>query len=544
MPFGLAGAPSTFERVMQNTFMKELDEYVVVYLGDVLVYSKTKEVHYDHLRVVLQRMRDARLFVGLSKCELVTQKVQYLGFVIEPGGVGPDPEKVQAVQQWPTELLDCKQLRGFLGMAHPLYELLREESDMTWWPVHTEAVQRLKDALATCWSKRQPTAFESKKLGVREQFIPAYESKLLAIVYALMKWKQLIGTKKVRIETDHATLGRMLSQTNVTPRLGYWLDKLADFDIEVIYKPGKQNVVADALSRRPDFIGAIAQSRKKGVKLVTEEARWAEQYTKCRDFKEIVKTCMKHQEGEQNDKGLTLEGREYRLTKMAHFIPTTQCASTEDVAKLLMREVVRLHGVPSAIVSDRDTRFTSEVWWAMCKSLSIEQKMSTAYHPQTDGQAERTNQTIEQMLRCAILGDDSKWADLLPLLEFAYNSSVHTSTKATPFELLYGFTPSKPICKTFAIPSARVETLFPWKAHVQVQRAKRELRQAQEYQKRYADRRRRDVQFKVGDQVWLSTANITLDGEAKELKPKFTGPFRILKMYGANAAKLDLPKSC
>ncbi|PHJ17393.1 retrotransposon nucleocapsid related [Cystoisospora suis] len=232
-----------------------------------------------------------------------------------------------------------------------------------------------------------------------------------------------------------------------------------------------------------------------------------------------------------------------RLTKMAHFIPTRQCASTEDVAKLLMREVVRLHGVPSAIVSDRDTRFTSEVWRAMCKGLSIEQKMSTAYHPQTDGQAERTNQTIEQMLRCAILGDDSKWADLLPLLEFAYNSSVHTSTKATPFELLYGFTPCKPICKKFAIPNTRVEAVFPWKAHVQVQRAKQELRQAQEYQKRYADRKRRVITFKPGERVRLSTTNITLDGESKALKPKFIGPFRIIKMCGPNAAKLDLPKS-
>ncbi|PHJ17658.1 retrotransposon ty3-gypsy subclass, partial [Cystoisospora suis] len=276
-PFGLAGAPSTFQRLMQNTFMKELDEYVVVYLDDVLIYSKTKELHYDHLKNVLQRMRDARLFVGLSKCELVTQIVQYLGFVIEPGGVGPDPEKVEAVQRWPLELLDRKQLRGFLGLvgyyrrlitnfnkwAHPLHELLRKESDMTWWPKHTEAVQRLKDALAavtllkiydpdkeltlkTDASKHaigsvleqdgHPIAFESKTLGPGEQFIPAYESDLLAIVYALMKWKKLIGTKKVRIETDHATLGRMLTQKNVTPRLGYWLAKLADSDIEVVYK--------------------------------------------------------------------------------------------------------------------------------------------------------------------------------------------------------------------------------------------------------------------------------------------------------------------
>ncbi|PHJ18646.1 transposon related, partial [Cystoisospora suis] len=232
-----------------------------------------------------------------------------------------------------------------------------------------------------------------------------------------------------------------------------------------------------------------------------------------------------------------------RLIKMSHFIPTRHNASAEDIAVLLVREVIRLHGVPSAIVSDRDTRFTSEVWRIMCKRLAIEQKMSTAYHPQTDGQAERTNQTIEQVLRCLILGDDTKWADLLPLLEFAYNSTVHSSTKATPFELLYDFTPNKPWCKKFAIPNQSVELRFPWKAHVQVQRAKRELKKAQEYQKRYADAKRRKVSFEPGQEVWLSTVNLAMEGESKALKPKFIGPFKILKMLGTNAAKLELPKS-
>ncbi|PHJ15096.1 retrovirus-related pol polyprotein from transposon, partial [Cystoisospora suis] len=151
---------------------------------------------------------------------------------------------------------------------------------MHWRPKHSRAVHDLKESLVhatnlhifdperpivikTDASKHaigavleqagQPVAFESRKLSARDQFLPAYESELLAIVYALTKRKSFIGTKPVTVQTDHATLSRMLSQRNVTPRLGYWIDKLADFNLKVVYKPGKQNLVADAISRRPDL---------------------------------------------------------------------------------------------------------------------------------------------------------------------------------------------------------------------------------------------------------------------------------------------------
>ena len=194
-------------------------------------------------------------------------------------------------------------------------------------------------------------------------------------------------------------------------------------------------------------------------------------------------------------------------------------------------------------MSDRDTRFTSELWRCMCKSLGIQQKMSTAYHPQTDGQAERTNQTIEQMLRCAILGDEARWANLLPLLEFAYNSARHSSTKQAPFELLYGFVPPKPICKQLNIPTASGAGLLPLQAEIKLQQAKRELEAAQAYQKKYADAKRRPASFQVGQEVWLSTANLPIEEGSKALRHRFRGPFKILELVGENAAKLDLPAS-
>ncbi|PHJ26011.1 retrotransposon ty3-gypsy subclass, partial [Cystoisospora suis] len=145
---------------------------------------------------------------------------------------------------------------------------------------HTRAVQELKAALITTTNLQiydpdkpvviktdaskhaigavleqegRPIAFESRKSNEREQQLPAYESELRAIVHALTKWRQFLGAKKVIIETDHATLSRILKQREVNPRLAYWLDKILDFNIEVVYKPGRQNVVADAISRRPDF---------------------------------------------------------------------------------------------------------------------------------------------------------------------------------------------------------------------------------------------------------------------------------------------------
>ncbi|PHJ19682.1 retrotransposon nucleocapsid protein [Cystoisospora suis] len=221
------------------------------------------------------------LFLNAAKCEIATQKATYLGFVIEPGRVSPDPKKVETIKNWPEVLRNRKQLRGFLGMvgfyrrlipnfnktAHPLHQLLKEDSDMTWGPRHSQAVHELKKKLmdatnvhifdpeepitinteaskhavgAVLGQNGYPIAFESKKMGTRDKFLPAYESELLAIVYALTKWKSFIGSKLVTVETDHATLSRMLTQKQVTSRLGYWLDKLAEFNIKIVYKPGKQ----------------------------------------------------------------------------------------------------------------------------------------------------------------------------------------------------------------------------------------------------------------------------------------------------------------
>ncbi|PHJ22543.1 retrotransposon ty3-gypsy subclass [Cystoisospora suis] len=160
MLFGLAGAPSTFQRLMQNVFINELDEYLIVYHDDELIYSRTKDEHLNHLTKVLRRIREHQLYVGINKCEFVVQKVKYLGYIIQKGSIPPDLRKVEALKNYPEKLGNVRQVRGFLGLvgsylqlikdfnkkAKPLHDLLSEKSATIWRPKHSQAVTELKDA--------------------------------------------------------------------------------------------------------------------------------------------------------------------------------------------------------------------------------------------------------------------------------------------------------------------------------------------------------------------------------------------------------------
>ena len=135
-----------------------------------------------------------------------------------------------------------------------------------------------------------------------------------------------------------------------------------------------------------------------------------------------------------------------RLTKSAHFLPIKESYKMERLTRLYIREIVRLHGVPVSIISDRDSRFTSRFWQSLNKAMGTHLDMSTAYHPQTDGQSERTIQTLEDMLRACVIDFGKSWDTHLPLVEFSYNNSYHSSIKVAPFEALYGRKCRSPLC--------------------------------------------------------------------------------------------------
>ena len=234
-----------------------------------------------------------------------------------------------------------------------------------------------------------------------------------------------------------------------------------------------------------------------------------------------------------------------RFSKMAHFIPCYKTSDATHVAKLFLKEVVRLHGLPSTIVTDRDVRFVSYFWKTLWKMLNTKLKFSTAYHPQTDGQTEVINRSLGDLLRCLVGEHISTWERVLPIAEFAYNSSVNRSTGHSPFEVVTGHIPRSPI--DLAIPSLESRTSesaesFAHHLHALHQEIRRKILISNENYKTSADIHRRTQIFEVGDLVMVRNRPERLPkGGVKKLHARNTGPFKILAKVNDNAYILDLP---
>jgi hypothetical protein len=231
-----------------------------------------------------------------------------------------------------------------------------------------------------------------------------------------------------------------------------------------------------------------------------------------------------------------------RLTKMVHFAATTTELDTMGYAHLFVEHVVRLHGLPSEIISDRGPQFSSQLWKSICGLLKVNTKLSSAYHPQTDGQTERANRVLEEMLRAYVGPLQDDWDLLLPMAEFAVNSAWHESVQETPFYLNFGRHPVTPA--THGLPAAKhpAAVELTTRIHSSVERAKRLLQSAQNRQKQFADARRRERSFAVGEKVLLSTKHIRLRTPGtQKLMPLFVGPFTIVKRVGGLAYQLELP---
>jgi hypothetical protein len=293
MSFGLTNAPAYFMYLMNSVFMLELDKFVVVFIDDILIYSKIKEDHANHIRVVLQRLRDHRLYAKFSKCEFWLGSVKLLGHTISSEGISVDPTNIQEVMDWkpPTSV---HQIRSFLGLAgyyrrfipdfskiaKPMTELLKKEVKFCWDDKCEDAIHTLRKLLTTApvlaqQDSNQPfdvycdasrielgcvlmqnnwvIAYASRALRNHEQNYPTHDLELAAVIHALKIWRHHLMGAKCNIYTDHKSLKYIFTQADLNMRQRRWLELIKDYNLEVHYHPGKANVVADALSRKAHY---------------------------------------------------------------------------------------------------------------------------------------------------------------------------------------------------------------------------------------------------------------------------------------------------
>jgi len=296
MPFCLTSAPSTFQGLMNSIFKPFLRKFVLVFFDDILIYNKCWKDHVEHVDKMLQLLEEKQLYAKRSKCFFGVKEVEYLGHIVSHEGVKVDPSKIKAIKEWkiPTSI---KHLRGFLGLTGyyrkfiknygrivaPITTLLKEDA-FSWTLEATKAFQHLKEAmcqvpvLATpdftktfivecdasgngigvvLMQDEKPIAFESPPIKGKFLSKAIYEKEMLAILHALKKWQPYLMGRHFKVKTDHDSLKYFLEQRLSSEEQQKWVTKMLGYDFEIIYKKGKQNVVADALSRKDEDVEAL-----------------------------------------------------------------------------------------------------------------------------------------------------------------------------------------------------------------------------------------------------------------------------------------------
>jgi transposase InsO family protein len=235
-----------------------------------------------------------------------------------------------------------------------------------------------------------------------------------------------------------------------------------------------------------------------------------------------------------------------RLTKVAHIVPVKTRYTTEKHAELYVEHILRLHGTPRSIVSDRGPQFVSKFWQSFHKLMGTTLNHNTAFHPQTDGQTETVNQVLEDMLRACALTYGTDWESSLPFAEFSYNNSFQASLRMAPFEALYGRKCRTPLAWSEVGERALFGPAIIEESEEKVEKVRENLRFAQSRQKSYADKRRRELTFAVGDRVYLKvsplrgTKSFLVKGK---LATRYVGQYPITRRIGSLAYQLALPET-
>ncbi|GKA20547.1 putative reverse transcriptase domain-containing protein [Tanacetum coccineum] len=486
MPFGLTNAPAIFMDLMNKFCRSYLDKFVIVFIDDILIYSKTQEEHF-------------------------------LRHVINSNGIHVDPSKIEVVKNWKA-LRTPTEVRLFLGLAKYYHRFIEKFSKIA--KSLTILTQKtlpdgLEDFVVYCdasgigldcvlMQRGKVIAYASRQLKIHEENYTTHDLETGAVMFALKIWRHYLYGTKSFIYTDHKSLWHIFSQKELNMRQRHWIELFSDYDCEIRYHPGKANLVADALSRKervkPKIVIAMNMILQSSIKDRILAGK-----------KEVVDEFAGLQ------KGLD-EMIEQRSDETLYYLDRIWVPLKGEVRTLIMDEAHKskysIHPGADKMYYDLRDRLRLSIkghmdcssnlrfpygnerrdcfvvslgfWQSMQEALGTRLDMSTAYHPQTDGQSERTIQTLEDMLRACVLDFGGSWDVHLPLVEFSYNNSYHSSVRCAPFEALYGRKCRSPIM---------------WAV------------------------------------VWCVRF-----GKKWKLEPRFVGPFEIIEKVGPVAYRLDLPE--
>jgi hypothetical protein len=843
---GDCNAPATYQALMNHLFSSYIGRFMDIYLDDIVIYSDNLADHVDHVKLVIDILKREKLYLSRSKLHFIEPELKLLGRIIDDQGIRMDSEKVDSVLDWkiPT---NRDLLRGFIGSVGYLADdipnvripmgilsaVTGDTVPFRWGYTEQRAFDEVKslvhhsrehrrvpldysegappiwmitDGCSTGisgvisqgadWKTAKIAAFYSAKLNSAQQNYPVHEIELLAGVETMLRHADILQGVSFQWLTDHKGLTYLLNQKNLSGRQARWLEKMSTFVFKVVYIPGSENVVADALSRlysndspgtqrarseftyydvvdddtskvddslpvlagieakiatrrgtrerrltekaatarvessrnfasrvRDHFVlrgpveqkegGSTESSGKNPVtandapetsgstasdapetqvpvedfenghmaeepvpepnltttddastsllsrsnlgidllkelrgkygtdpffrsilekptefrnfevseelvylkddhrrllcipkilvqgrsarEVVISEAHsmlahlgasknldylreyvwWKDMVSDVKAFCETCHTCKTSKPSNQKPYGLlnplAVPNRPWEsigidfvgplpesgnrdglydsitvviclLTSMVHLIPSRTNYNATQLAELMFENIYKLHGLPDHIISDRDVLFTSTFWNQLHRLIGTKLRMSSAYHPQSDGSTERANRTVTQMLRQCIHPNQKDWVSKLPAIEFAINSARSESTGFAPFFLNFGRMPRAMIWGSAS------ETEFPSVREFAVQKklslmsAHDSILAARVKQTRNSNQKRQTIPFKTGDLAYLSTKNISFPkGLARKLLPKFIGPYKILRDFGNASFLLELP---
>ncbi|GJT46242.1 putative reverse transcriptase domain-containing protein [Tanacetum coccineum] len=627
MPFGLTNAPAVFMDLMNRVCKPYLDKFVIVFIDDILIYSKDEKEHEEHLKAILELLKKEQLYAKFSKCEFWIPKVQFLGHVIDSRGIHVDPAKIESIKDWaspktPTEIRQFlglagyyrRFIEGFSKIAKSMTKLTQKGIKFDWGEKEENAFQLIKQKLCSAPILALPEGSEDFVVYFHEKNYTTHDLELRSVMFALKLWRHYLYGTRCMVFTDHKSLQHILDQNKLNKRQRRWLELLSDYDCDIRYHPGKANVVADALSRKERIeplrgralVMTIGLDLPKRILEAQIKAQKPENLVN-EDVGGIIKRDIPKERLEPRADGtLCLHGRSWlpcygdlrsvimyeshklkysihfgsekmyqdmkklywwpnmkadittssqgfntiwvivdRLTKSAHFLPIRENDLLDKLARLYLNRIVARHGIPASIIYDRDGRSTSNFWRSFQKALGIDISISTAYHPETDGQSERTIQTLEDMLRACVIDFGKGWVKHLPLAEFSYNNSYHASIKAAPYEALYGRKCRSPVCWAEVGEAQLTGPELIQETTEKIVLIKQRMQAAQDRQKSYADRKRKPMEFEVGDRVMLKVSpwkGVVRFGKRGKLNPRYVGPFKVLAKVGKVAYRLELPQ--